>query len=109
MAWAGSQQNPILTLNLVLICCETWGKRCPLPESLRSKDLPALTAYGSSPKLCEQARCTLVPRYLLEDDLQKNSSAHFLSTQQASGVESPWPNAVCVCRSFRLILIFNQT
>lgn len=73
MAWAGSQQNPILTLNLVLICCETWGKRCPLPESLRSKDLPALTAYGSSPKLCEQARCMLVPRYLLEDDLQKNS------------------------------------
>ena len=38
-----------------------------------------------------------------------SSSAHFLSTQQASGVESPWPDAVSVCRSFRLILIFNQT
>ena len=80
MAWAGSQKNLIFTLNLVLICCVTWGKRCPLSESLRSKDLPALTAYRSSPKLWEQARCTLVPRYLLEDYLQKNSHRQLTSS-----------------------------
>ena len=98
MALAESQKNLIFTLNLVLICCVTWGKHCALSESLRSKDLPALTAYSSSPKLCEQARCTLVPRYLLEDYLQKNSHHQLTSsTQQASGVESPWPDAVCVC------------
>ena len=112
MAWAGSQQNPILTLNLVLICSVTWGNHCPLSKSLRSKDLPALTAYGSSPRLCEQARCNSVPHYLLEDYQQKNPR-HQLTSSPPSRLQElsllGQMLCVCVCRSFRLILIFNQT
>lgn len=98
MALAESQKNLIFTLNLVLICCVTWGKHCALSESLRSKDLPALTAYSSSPKLCEQARCTLVPRYLLEDYLQKNSHRQLTSSlpSRLQGL-SLLGQMLCVC------------
>ena len=98
MAWAESQQNPILTLNLVLICSVTWGNHCPLSKSLRSKDLPALTAYGSSPRLCAQARCNSVPHYLLEDYQQKNPR-HQLTSSPPSRLQelSLLGQMLCVC------------
>lgn len=99
MAWTGGQESLIPVLCLILICCVTLGKRRPLsghwtPQNSRTYQLQQPTVYHPRSVSSSSADPFLIICWWIIDK-KFLSPAHFLSTQQASGL-SLLGQMVCV-------------